>query len=68
MQIVKSITARMMFGKFPELKKQVWRSELWSDGGFIGTVGQTVGLENMKKYIKKQGSKDKNYSLKKFLT
>ena len=41
--------------------------ELWSDGGFVGTIGQAAGLEHMKKYIKRQGEKDKNYSLQKFL-
>ena len=68
MQIIKSITGRMMFKQFPELKKQLWGGELWSDGGFVGTIGQAAGLEHMKKYIKKQGSKDRNYSLKHFLT
>ncbi len=67
MQIIKSITGRLMFKQFPELKKQLWGGELWSDGGFVGTVGQTLGLENMKKYIKNQGLKDKNHSLAKFL-
>mgnify|MGYP001568520815 FL=1 len=67
MQIIKSITGRLMFKQFPEIKKQLWGGELWSDGGFVGTVGQTLGLENMKKYIKKQGLKDKNHSLAKFL-
>ena len=68
MQIIKSITARKMFEKFPEIRKQLWGGELWSDGGFVGTVGQTIGLENMKKYIKRQGEKDKNYNLSKYLT
>ena len=54
MQILKSITGRKMFEKFPEIKKQLWGGELWSDGGFVGTIGQTLGLENMRKYIKKQ--------------
>ena len=67
MQIIKSITGRMMFKQFPELKKQLWGGELWSDGGFVGTIGQTQGLEGMKKYIKTQGNKWKNYSLKKYL-
>ena len=67
MQIIKSITGRMMFKQFPKIKEQLWGAEFWSDGGFVGTVGQTLGLENMKKYIKKQGSKDKNYNLSKFL-
>ena len=63
MQILKSITGRMMFKQFPDLKKQLWGGELWSDGGFVGTIGQAAGLEHMKKYIKRQGEKDKNYSL-----
>src|SRR3989344_595468 len=68
MQILKSITGRMMFKQFPDLKKQLWGGELWSDGGFVGTIGQAAGLEHMKKYIKRQGEKDKNYSLKSFLS
>ena len=67
MQIIKSITGRMMFKEFPELKRQLWGGELWSDGGFVGTIGQAQGIEHMKKYVRRQGSKDKNYSLKKFL-
>lgn len=67
MQIIKSITGRMMFKEFPELRKQLWGAELWSDGGFVGTIGQAAGLEHMKKYIKKQGDKDKNYNLKRYL-
>jgi putative transposase len=68
MQILKSITGRKMFEKFPEIKKQLWGGELWSDGGFVGTVGQTLGLENMKRYIKRQGDKDKNYSLQRYVS
>lgn len=68
MQILKSITDRMMFKQFSEIKEQLWGGELWSDGGFVGTIGQTLGLENMKKYIQRQGQKDKNYDLRQFLT
>ena len=67
MQIIKSITGRMRFKQFPEIKKQLWGGELWSDGGFVGTIGQTQGLEGIKKYIKKQGQKDKNYNLKDYI-
>ena len=68
LQILKSITGRMMFKQFPEIKKQLWGGELWSDGGFVGTIGQVQGLEGMKKYIQRQGEKDKNYKLSKYLT
>ncbi len=67
MQILKSITGRKMFERFPEIRKQLWGGELWSDGGFVGTIGKTLGLENMKRYIKRQGDKDKNYDLRKYL-
>jgi len=68
MQIIKSITGRMMFKQFPAFKRQLWGGELWSDGGFVGTIGQTHGLEGMKRYIQKQGKKDKNYDLTKYLS
>ena len=68
MNIIKSITARMMFKEFPELKKQLWGGSLWSEGGYVGTIGQAAGLEHMRKYVKKQGTKHKNKNLKKYLT
>lgn len=57
MQIVKSITAREMFNKFPEIKKELWGGELWSDGGYIGTVGEGINADIIRKYIQKQGRK-----------
>ena len=41
-QIIKSITAREFFKKFPGVKKQLWGGEFWSDGGYVGTVGDGV--------------------------
>jgi len=41
---------------------------LWSEGGYVGTIGQAAGIEHMKKYVKRQGSKDKNNQLKKYLS
>ncbi|MFN9176383.1 MAG: IS200/IS605 family transposase [Synechocystis sp.] len=58
MQIIKSITAREMFNRFPELRKQLWGGEFWSDGGYIGTVGDGVNSEIVKKYIQDQGSSE----------
>jgi putative transposase len=55
MNVLKGTTGRLMFEKFPELRKQLWGSELWSDGGYVGTVGQYGGLEGVVNYIKQQG-------------
>ncbi len=57
MQILKSITAKKMFKKFPEIRKKLWGGELWSDGGYVGTVGQYKNLGDMVKYVQRQGNK-----------
>ena len=57
-QIIKSITARKIFEKCPEVRKELWGGEFWSDGYFVSTVGKH-GDENMiGKYVKSQSSKD----------
>jgi len=40
----KSITARELFQKFPWLRKDLWGGEFWSDGYFVGTVGEVALL------------------------
>jgi len=60
--IIKSITARKIFEKFPKLKKdELWGAEFWSDGKYIGTVGEATSEITIKRYIKNQ-SLDKNES------
>jgi len=58
MQIIKSITAKNIFKKYPEIKKQLWGGEFWSDGGYIGTVGDGVTADIIKTYVEKQGTKE----------
>ncbi len=58
-QMVKSITAREMFRRRPELKKILWGGEFWSDGYFVGTVGVHGNEETISKYVKKQGIEKK---------
>lgn len=55
MQICKSILAKLTFRQFPELREELWGGEFWSDGGHIDTVGDGRGLDEVKKYVKKQG-------------
>lgn len=56
MQVIKSISARQMFLEYPSLKKQLWGGEYWSDGGYIGTVGEGTTETIVRKYIQEQGS------------
>lgn len=38
--LIKSITAREIFRRCPQVKKQLWSGEFWTDGYFVSTVGK----------------------------
>jgi len=54
-QIIKSITAREMFIRVPEIKQQLWGGEFWSKGYFISTVGKAWGRNFRGKICEKSG-------------
>jgi len=58
--IVKSIIAREIFRKYPDVKKKLWGGEFWTKGFFINTVGQYASEEVIRKYVKRQGT-EKEY-------
>ncbi|VVB72738.1 Transposase IS200 like protein [uncultured archaeon] len=64
MQILKSIAAKQMFKAFPEIKKELWGGEFWSDGGYIGTVGEGITAELIRDYIEKQGTSEEKEGYK----
>ena len=53
-QIMKSISAREVFQRFPQLRKQLWAGELWGDGYFVRSVGDQVTSEVIRRYIEYQ--------------
>ena len=53
-QIIKSISAKVVFEEFPEVKKQLWGGEFWSDGYFVRSVGDKVTSDVIRRYIKYQ--------------
>jgi putative transposase len=57
---IKSITAREIFVKHPEVKKKLWGGEFWSDGYFVSTVSKSGNEEVITNYVKNQG-KEKEY-------
>jgi len=59
-QVVKSITARKIFEKVPEMKKKLWGGEFWTNGYYVSTVGQRGSEEAIRKYAQEQG-KEKEY-------
>ena len=56
--VMKSISARELLKRMPEIRRELWGAEFWGDGYYVGTVGDGVTEESIKKYIEKQGKED----------
>ena len=54
-RVIKSITAREIFKRAPEVKRQLWGGEFWSKGYFVSTVGRHGSEETMQRYVQSQG-------------
>ena len=54
-KMLKSITAREIPKECPEVKKQLWGGEFWSDGYFAATVGKHGDERMISSYVKEQG-------------
>ena len=52
---IKSITGQHIFEQVPEIKKELWGGEFWTDGYYIGTISGRGNKEVIEKYIKSQG-------------
>ena len=53
--IIKSLTAKEIVRRAPQVKEHLWGGELWTDGYYARTVGKH-GNETMRgKYVKQQG-------------
>ena len=58
-QIMKSISARELFARFPWIRRKLWGGEFWGDGYFVRSVGDQVTTEIIRRYIRYQkGSKN----------
>lgn len=53
--MIKSLTAREIFATQPQVKKQLWGGEFWSDGYYAMTVGKHANERVIGEYVKKQG-------------
>jgi len=60
MRVLKSLSAREMLERIPEIRKELWGAAFWGDGYYVGTVGDGVTEESIKKYIEKQGKDDEH--------
>ena len=60
---IKSMTAKEIFRQMPEVKKQLWGGEFWSDGYYLSTVGAHNSEEAMKEDVKNQGEDNQSTQL-----
>ena len=66
MRICKSITAKQLFKRFPELEEELWGGHFWSEGGHIDTVGDGYDVKEMEAYILSQGVSKRQMKLYQF--
>jgi len=59
---VKSLTAREIFKKHPEVKEKLWGGEFWTDGYFVNTVSKFGDETSISKYVRNQGV-EKDYKV-----
>ena len=59
-RVIKSISAREIFEKFPSIKNRLWAGELWKYGYFVRSVGSEVTGEMVKRYIYKHKDREGN--------
>lgn len=52
-KMLKGISARKLFLKYPNLKKKLWKVHLWNSSFFIETIG-SISEETIRKYIELQ--------------
>ena len=53
--LIKSLTAREIFQRCPQVKKQLWGGEFWTDGYFANTVSKYGNETTIANYVKTQG-------------
>lgn len=58
--MLKSITSKELFRRFPEIKLKLWGGKFWTSGYYANTVGQYSKEEVIRMYVKNHGI-DKEY-------
>jgi len=57
---IKSISAKRIFERHPEVKRFLWGGNFWTSGYYLNTVGKHGNEEVIRQYVQKQG---KTYQL-----
>ena len=62
-RLFKSITAKELFKQFPDLKKELWGGEFWTDGYYLATISERGSIKHLEQYIQNQGKNPKDVQL-----
>ena len=54
-KVFKSISAKAVFREVPEVKKELWGGEFWTDGYYIATISARGDRKVIEHYIRNQG-------------
>ena len=65
-KVIKSISAKQVFVEVPEIKKELWGGEFWTDGYYIATVSGRGDRKIIENYIINQGRQEDVKQLKLF--
>ena len=55
-KMLKGISGRKLFLKYPEIKSKLWKGHLWNSSFYIETVG-SISEEAIRKYIENQNTR-----------
>jgi putative transposase len=59
-RVLKSVSGKEVFRRYPEVKRELWGGEFWEDGYFVRTVGDKITSETIKKYIRYHKHEEKS--------
>lgn len=54
-RVIKSITAKEVFKRCPQVKKKLWGGNLWTSGFYVATVGEHGNEKVIANYVRNQG-------------
>jgi putative transposase len=58
MNVLKNITARELYAEFRHLRRSHWGGNLWAIGYYVGSAGDRVTSDLIKRYIEYQADED----------
>ena len=64
--LYKNVTAKQLFKRHPELRKELWGGEFWTDAYYAATVGERGNWKIVEQYVANQGKKPADVNLRLF--